>query len=75
MFSSLAIAGLLLSRLGGAAPAVSSARGDVVPTVDLGYAVYSGYYDSQSKNYFKGMRYAAAPVGDLRSAQTTASSD
>ncbi|QSZ29323.1 hypothetical protein DSL72_003837 [Monilinia vaccinii-corymbosi] len=35
--------------------------------VDLGYSVYQGYYNATSKlNIFKGIRYAAPPVGNLR---------
>ncbi|KAF2471425.1 alpha/beta-hydrolase [Lindgomyces ingoldianus] len=37
------------------------------PKVDLGYAIYQGAYDSASKtNSFKGIRYAAPPLGNLR---------
>lgn len=37
------------------------------PIVDLGYEVYQGYYNSSSQlNIFKGLRYAAAPTGNLR---------
>ncbi|KAJ1556066.1 hypothetical protein HK405_007655 [Cladochytrium tenue] len=36
------------------------------PTVDLGYATYVGTSVSGGVNRFLGMRYAAAPVGDLR---------
>ncbi|CAD6444998.1 f7ce6e87-ce21-4f39-a977-afb9dc6a0e20 [Sclerotinia trifoliorum] len=37
------------------------------PTVDLGYSVYQGYYNATSRfNIFKGIRYAAPPVGKLR---------
>ncbi|KAJ4289574.1 hypothetical protein N0V90_010903 [Kalmusia sp. IMI 367209] len=36
-------------------------------TVDLDYAVYKGYSDSTTKlNVWLGIRYAAAPYGDLR---------
>ncbi|GAB1319872.1 Carboxylic ester hydrolase [Madurella fahalii] len=35
--------------------------------VDLGYARYRGYHDpSTGLNYWKGIRYAAAPTGSLR---------
>ncbi|KAK0756325.1 hypothetical protein N5P37_011240 [Trichoderma harzianum] len=35
--------------------------------VNLGYAKYKGYYDSASDlNVWKGIRYAAAPIGNLR---------
>lgn len=37
------------------------------PIVDLGYARYQGYYDSEfGLNVFKGIRYAAPPIGKLR---------
>ncbi|KAI0376189.1 alpha/beta-hydrolase [Hypomontagnella monticulosa] len=37
------------------------------PVVDLGYARYQGYYNSTSDlNIYKGIRYAAPPVGKLR---------
>ncbi|KAI9641370.1 hypothetical protein NHQ30_010172 [Ciborinia camelliae] len=35
--------------------------------VDLGYNIYQGYYNTTSQlNIFKGIRYAAPPVGTLR---------
>ncbi|KAL4942779.1 hypothetical protein BDV06DRAFT_235224 [Aspergillus oleicola] len=37
------------------------------PIVDLGYAAYQGYHDATfGLNVWKGIRYAAAPVGKLR---------
>ncbi|KAJ5956434.1 hypothetical protein N7501_010713 [Penicillium viridicatum] len=37
------------------------------PVVDLGYATYQGYYNNTfDLNIFKGIRYAAPPVGKLR---------
>lgn len=37
------------------------------PVVDLGYASYQGVYNETTNiQYFKGMRYAAPPTGDLR---------
>jgi hypothetical protein len=35
--------------------------------VDLGYEVYEGFHNSTSDiNYWKGIRYAAPPLGELR---------
>ncbi|KAF1979270.1 alpha/beta-hydrolase [Bimuria novae-zelandiae CBS 107.79] len=60
---SLVAAIALLGVRTGALPL--AARG--TPSVDLGYAVYEGTHDSQSGiNIFKGIRYAAPPVGNLR---------
>ena len=36
------------------------------PTVDLGYATYEGTAQSNGQNQFLGMRFAAAPLGNLR---------
>lgn len=36
------------------------------PTVDLGYAKYQGVRPDNGVDRFLGMRYAAAPVGNLR---------
>ncbi|CAI6329304.1 unnamed protein product [Periconia digitata] len=37
------------------------------PSVDLGYAIYEGTHDvNHSINVFKGIRYAAPPLGNLR---------
>ncbi|RDW68943.1 putative carboxylesterase [Aspergillus mulundensis] len=37
------------------------------PIVDLGYAAYQGYHDATfGLNVWKGIRYASAPVGNLR---------
>ncbi|KAI5860854.1 hypothetical protein GGS23DRAFT_579252 [Durotheca rogersii] len=37
------------------------------PVVDLGYSQYEGYYDATyGLNIYKGIRYAAPPVGRLR---------
>ncbi|CAO2648598.1 Nn.00g078650.m01.CDS01 [Neocucurbitaria sp. VM-36] len=42
-------------------------RAAKAPTVDLGYAVYEGSYDANNSiNVFKGIRYAAPPLGKLR---------
>ncbi|KAI1421158.1 carboxylesterase [Xylaria sp. FL1777] len=46
---------------------LSSAQATLTPVVDLGYAKYQGLYNSTfDQNIFKGIRYAAPPVGDLR---------
>ena len=35
--------------------------------VDLGYEIYEGYHNSTANiNYWKGIRFAAPPLGDLR---------
>ncbi|KAF2503018.1 carboxylesterase family protein [Lophium mytilinum] len=50
-----------------AEPIPAAARAVASPVVDLGYSKYQGYLDSNySVNVFKGIRYAAAPVGKLR---------
>ncbi|KAF2198193.1 alpha/beta-hydrolase [Delitschia confertaspora ATCC 74209] len=50
-----------------AEPIPLAARAAITPTVDLGYSVYQGSYDNVSKiNVFKGIRYAAPPLGSLR---------
>ncbi|KAI1331668.1 carboxylesterase [Xylariaceae sp. FL0255] len=37
------------------------------PTVDLGYSVYEGAYDTSfDQNLFYGIRFAQAPIGELR---------
>ncbi|KAI1745212.1 carboxylesterase family protein [Xylaria scruposa] len=46
---------------------LSLAQATPTPVVDLGYAKYQGYYNSDyDQNIFKGIRYAAPPVGKLR---------
>ncbi|TGJ79419.1 hypothetical protein E0Z10_g9345 [Xylaria hypoxylon] len=43
------------------------AQATPAPIVDLGYAKYQGFYDATyDQNIFKGIRYAAPPVGELR---------
>ncbi|KAF2016404.1 alpha/beta-hydrolase [Aaosphaeria arxii CBS 175.79] len=43
------------------------------PVVDLGYSVYEGVYDADSNiNSFKGIRYAAPPLGNKRWAAPSA---
>ncbi|KAJ5628469.1 hypothetical protein N7490_010697 [Penicillium lividum] len=45
----------------------SSCSATCTPEVDLGYATYQGSYNSTyDLNIFKGIRYAAPPVGKLR---------
>ncbi|KAL5121492.1 hypothetical protein ACEQ8H_000564 [Pleosporales sp. CAS-2024a] len=66
LLSSSAVAGVLLTRVGVAEPVAKFAARDR-PTVDVGYAVYRGSYDATSNiNAFKGIRYAAPPLGTLR---------
>ncbi|KAI1283890.1 carboxylesterase [Xylaria sp. FL0933] len=46
---------------------LSLAQATPTPVVDLGYAKYQGVYNSNyDQNIFKGIRYAAPPVGKLR---------
>lgn len=42
------------------------ARADTGPIVDLGYAKYEGTALGSRVNQFVGIRYAAAPLGELR---------
>ncbi|KAH7089535.1 Alpha/Beta hydrolase protein [Paraphoma chrysanthemicola] len=61
-----AIASALLAGVSVAEPIPKLAPRDT-PTVDLGYSVYSGSYDAVNNiNAFKGIRYAAPPLGKLR---------
>ncbi|KAF2826271.1 alpha/beta-hydrolase [Ophiobolus disseminans] len=61
-----AIASALLAGVSLAEPIPQLAARDT-PTVDLGYSVYSGTFDAVNNiNAFKGIRYAAPPVGKLR---------
>lgn len=62
---------LLLLSLNGmtivVAEPIPSPSAAASPIVDLSYATYQGYYDTNySLNVFKGIRYAAAPTGKLR---------
>ncbi|CAI7576939.1 unnamed protein product [Penicillium glandicola] len=60
--SSLVLLALITAQSSLATPVQISS-----PVVDLGYATYQGYYnDSYDLNIFKGIRYAAPPVGKLR---------
>ena len=43
-----------------------SGVGAVGPTIDLGYATYRGTELGNGVNQWLGVRYAAAPLGDLR---------
>ncbi|KAI1122656.1 carboxylesterase family protein [Nemania abortiva] len=46
---------------------LSLAQATPSPVVDLGYAKYQGFYDpTYDQNIFRGIRYAAPPVGELR---------
>ncbi|KAI2732771.1 hypothetical protein CBS147332_1910 [Penicillium roqueforti] len=60
--SSLVFLALTTAPAGLATPVQTSS-----PVVDLDYATYQGYYDNTyDLNVFKGIRYAAPPVGKLR---------
>ncbi|KAJ5964880.1 CAZyme family CE10 [Penicillium vulpinum] len=60
--SSLVLLALTTAPIGLATPVQTSS-----PVVDLGYATYKGYHDdTYDLNVFKGIRYAAPPVGKLR---------
>ncbi|KAK7055877.1 carboxylic ester hydrolase [Favolaschia claudopus] len=48
------------------AAAILSANADSAPIVDLGYAQYQGIVSTSNITHFLGIRYAAAPLGDLR---------
>ncbi|KAL0567354.1 hypothetical protein V5O48_014639 [Marasmius crinis-equi] len=57
---------LLLLTTAGAAFSVSP-RQTTAPIIDLGYAQYQGVFDPNTNvTNFRGVRYAAAPTGDLR---------
>ena len=44
---------------------VGAATNATAPNVDLGYAQYQGYFDTQTNiTNFLGVRYAAPPVGE-----------
>ncbi|EAW14623.1 putative carboxylesterase [Aspergillus clavatus NRRL 1] len=61
-FSSQALVAIGLAPIVGGSPAPSSGL-----TVNLGYSSYQGYFDSANGlNIWKGIRYAAPPVGHLR---------
>ncbi|KAK6853932.1 carboxylesterase [Apiospora arundinis] len=46
---------------------VSLAQSTLAPVVDLEYSQYQGYYDPDfDLNIYKGIRYAAPPIGKLR---------
>ncbi|KAF2128864.1 alpha/beta-hydrolase [Dothidotthia symphoricarpi CBS 119687] len=53
--------------LAGIAVAEPIPRAVKAPSVDLGYSIYEGSYDvNNSINVFKGIRYAAPPLGKFR---------
>ncbi|KAJ5773640.1 hypothetical protein N7457_008536 [Penicillium paradoxum] len=61
------IGGLVLLTLATAPGALAVAVQKPSPVVDLGYASYEGYHDNiYNLNIFKGIRYAAPPLGKLR---------
>ncbi|KAF2878212.1 Alpha/Beta hydrolase protein [Massariosphaeria phaeospora] len=63
--SAVALLSPLNGKTGVGAEPIPTAR--ALPTIDLGYAIYEGAYDAGfDVNTFKGIRYAAPPVGNLR---------
>ncbi|KAJ4289646.1 hypothetical protein N0V90_010975 [Kalmusia sp. IMI 367209] len=59
------VAAITLCAVWGGNASPLAARG--APSVDLGYAIYEGTHDNKSSiNVFKGIRYAAPPLGNLR---------
>ncbi len=63
-FCSTALAALLGSLIGFAN---AQSPSSTVPIVDLGYVKYSGYQNATAGiNYYRGIRYAAAPIDELR---------
>ncbi|KAI0025557.1 Alpha/Beta hydrolase protein [Xylariomycetidae sp. FL0641] len=61
------IGGSPLAAVASLAPAFASSHSSSSSTVDLGYATYQGYYnDTHGLNVWKGIRYAAPPVGKRR---------
>ncbi|KIW41260.1 uncharacterized protein PV06_06833 [Exophiala oligosperma] len=61
----LEVALVCLLALGGKVDAQTPSP--TVPVIDLGYVKYSGYQNATAGiNYYRGIRYAAAPTGDLR---------
>ncbi|KAJ7229551.1 alpha beta-hydrolase [Mycena haematopus] len=57
---------LRLSKILVVAAAILSARCQSAPIIDLGYAQYQGVVSAANISQFRGIRYAAAPLGDLR---------
>ncbi|KAJ7082931.1 alpha beta-hydrolase [Mycena belliarum] len=49
-----------------AATVVLCVQAQSAPTIDLGYAQYQGVVSQANITHFLGIRYAAAPLGDLR---------
>ncbi|CAI7569316.1 unnamed protein product [Penicillium discolor] len=61
------ISSLVLLALTAAPTGLAASVQTSNPVVDLGYATYQGYYNNTyNLNIFKGIRYAAPPVGKLR---------
>ncbi|KAJ5849585.1 hypothetical protein N7455_009441 [Penicillium solitum] len=61
------ISSLVLLALTAAPTGLAASVQTSNPVVDLGYATYQGYYNNTyDLNIFKGIRYAAPPVGKLR---------
>ncbi|KAJ7732174.1 Alpha/Beta hydrolase protein [Mycena metata] len=55
-----------LSKIVCVAAAILCAAAQSTPVIDLGYAQYQGTVSTANISQFLGIRYAAAPIGDLR---------
>ncbi|KAJ6524285.1 Alpha/Beta hydrolase protein [Mycena vulgaris] len=55
-----------LIRAASAAAVILCSRAQSAPIIDLGYAQYQGTVSATNISHFLGIRYAAAPLGDLR---------
>jgi acetylcholinesterase len=65
-YRSLIIATAISSLIADIAANPVRPKKDAGPIVDLGYAKYEGTTLTSGVNQFLGLRYAAAPLGDLR---------
>ncbi|KAJ6577951.1 Alpha/Beta hydrolase protein [Mycena capillaripes] len=57
---------MFVRQLSTVATAILCANAQSAPIVDLGYAQYQGTVSAANISHFLGIRYAAAPLGDLR---------